>query len=93
MRTKLITAAIGALLLGGSTFAKAHGPDDLFRLLPHPQLHDDDWRRHDGPRWNDAHRDYRIERREHEYDRYRPHYHDRYRRDHGRFFWHRHDRD
>jgi hypothetical protein len=67
MNTRIIGAAIGALLLGGTTLANAGGLDDLFRLLPHPEVradHRDDHRQEMA--W---HRDDRGFTRHEEYQR------------------------
>jgi hypothetical protein len=94
MKRILIAAALGTTLLGGMSAASAHGLDDLFRLLPHPERtfdrddHDSHVRwhreargfdRHDHDRWDrDRHDDHRFDAR-----------HD----DHRRFDWHRRGRD
>jgi hypothetical protein len=57
MNSRIIGAAIGVLMLGGTTLASANGLDDLFRLLPHPEQrvdHRDDHEHY--ARW---HREYR----------------------------------
>jgi len=41
MKRTLIAAAAGALLLGGTTLANAHGLEDWFRLRPHSEARDD----------------------------------------------------
>jgi hypothetical protein len=89
MNSKMIGAAVGVLMLGGTTLASAHGLDDLFRLLPHPAQrveHRDDhdhyarWHReyrglphHDDSRWERS-RAHDVQRFDHD--------------DHSRFAWH-----
>jgi hypothetical protein len=101
MNSKMIGAAIGVLMLGGTTLASAHGLDDLFRLLPHPELRVDQRDDHDHyDRW---HREYRgmPHHDDYQWERERSsHYAPRFdgrggndRDDHSRFAWRDHDRD
>jgi hypothetical protein len=102
MNTRIIGAAIGALLLGGSTLANAHGLDDLFRFLPHPERRADD-RHDDHAPYRAWHREYRGFARhdEHRWDheRMQPREEHRFearrdydRDDHPGFAWQRHGR-
>ena len=99
MKRTFIAAAAGALLLSGATLASAHGIDDLFRLLPHPEHsldrdpHDSHIRWHNEARGFSHHDEHRWEReRAHDQDRYESRWHDD-RDQHGRFAWRGHDRD
>ena len=100
MNRTVMAAAIGVLMLGGSTLASARGPSDEFRLQPHPEQrmhpradHESQlsWEReyrgfsrHDGQQWQPEHA-----RGEHRVEARRDYDRD----DHARFTWHRRDRD
>jgi len=99
MKRTLIAAAAGALLLGGTTLANAHGLEDLFRLLPHSEHsaarddHDSHLRWHREARGFSHPDEHRWEReRERDEDRYQWH-RDRDRDEHRHFTWRDHDRD
>lgn len=77
MNSKLIGTALGALMLCGTTLASAHGLDDLFRILPHPEFHAD--------RDRDYDRNYNDREYDRNYDR------DRYMAWHRESRWERHD--
>jgi hypothetical protein len=65
MKAKLITVAMGALLLGTGTLASAHDGRDRDDGWRRHQRHEHDWRRHE---W----REHRAPRWHREYYRYEP---------------------
>jgi hypothetical protein len=94
MKRIFISAVLGTALLGGVSAASAHGLDDLFRVLPHPEhaFNRDDhdshvrWHREARGFGHDAHYRAQHERRnEHRFESRRDESH--------RFGWHRHARD
>jgi hypothetical protein len=100
MNSRIIGAAFGVLMLGGTTLASAHGLDDLFRLLPHPEQRVDQRDNHEHyARW---HREYRgfPQREESRWERGHSHHAPRFeprgghdREDHFRFPPNGHDRN
>jgi hypothetical protein len=100
MKTRIMSAAIGALLLGGATLANAGPLDDLFRLLPHPEVRAEQRDDHGNyMAWHRESRDmvrYRQYQRTNDRDRWHDNHrfdarHDHDRNDHPSFD--RHDRD
>ena len=100
MNRTVIAAAIGVLMLGGTTLASARGPSDQFRFQSHPGQRMDrradheshlswqrDYRgfsRHDEQRWQPEH-----ERGEHRFEARRDYDRD----DHAKSTWHGRDHD
>jgi hypothetical protein len=86
MNIKMLSAAIGALLLGGTTLANAGPLDDLFHSLPHPEIRAD--HRNDHSDYLAWHREYRgFDRHETlKRERFHERHHPRFdRHDHGRW--------
>jgi hypothetical protein len=88
MKTRIMSAAIGALLLGGAALANAGPLDDLFRLLPHPEVRAEQHDDHGSyMAWHRESRDmmrYRQYQRMHERDRWHDDQRFDARRDHDR---------